>query len=252
MGTYIPFPNVPYYPGVPQLVRPVQEVIADNPILAIGLGTAETLLASALQQSPRWGIFDANKNQVGLPIGSNSSSVQSLIDTLASQLTGQTAPVLSTIGIDYVKEMIVSDFPVELGGFASYNKVEKPAEPLITLALAGSQSDRTNFLSIIDAACKSVNLYSVVTPEIQYFNYTFLRYRYCRRSGRGVTLLVVEIAMREVRQVSAAYTTSSPIVNPANAASTPQTNNGMLQTTAPDVSTLKAASNSFFSWVSSF
>ncbi len=242
-NTFIPYPTVPNYPGVPQLARPVQETIAANPVLAIGIGTAETLLASAIQQAPQWGIFDAAGNQVGLSIGGNSNSVGSFIDALAGQITGTSAPVLSTIGLDYLKEMAVSDFPTEAGGFASYNKVEKPAEPTITLALAGTASDRTNFLTAIDTACKSTSLYHVVSPEIQYINYTFLRYRYSRRAGRGVTLLVVEIAMREVRQVSATYATSSPIVNPADAASTAQVNNGMTQATAPDQSTLLSITN---------
>jgi len=243
MGTYIPFPNVPNYPGVPQLVRPVQETIADNPVLAIGIGTAETLLASAIQQAPQWGIFDTNGNQVGLSITGNASTAQSLIDTLASQVTGVTTPVLSTIGLDYLKEMAVSDYPTELGGFASYNKVEKPAEPTLTLAFAGSLSDRATFLNAIDAACKSTNTYSVVTPEVVYANYTFLRYRLSRRANKGVTLLMVDVTMREVRQVSATYTTASPIVNPANAGSTPEVNNGMTQPTAPDQSTLLSITN---------
>jgi hypothetical protein len=242
-NTFIPFPNVPYYPGVPKLVRPVQETIAANPILAIGIGTAETLLASAFQQSPQWGIFDSSGDQVGLGISGNSSSLKSLIQTLESQVTGSLAPVLSTIGLDYLKEMTVSDFPTEGGGFATYNKVEKPAEPNITLALAGSVRDRSIFLAAIDAACKSTANYSVITPEIQYVNYTFLRYRYSRRATKGATLIVVDIAMREVRQVSAAYTTASPIVNPANAASTPQANNGMTQAATPDQSTLLSITN---------
>jgi hypothetical protein len=242
-NTFIPYPNVPAYPGVPQIVRRASAVIAASPVLAIGIGTAETLLASAYQQAPQWGIFDAAGNQVGLGITQNANSVQSFAKSLEGQFTGKSAPILSTISVDYIKEMIVSDFPVEGGGFASYNKVEKPAEPSVTLALAGSANDRTTFLNAIDAACKSTNNYAIFTPEIQYFDYTFLSYRYSRRSNRGVTLLVVEIRLREIRQVSASYTTRSPIVNPANAASTPQVNNGMAQAVTPEQSMLLSITN---------
>jgi hypothetical protein len=241
-GTFIPFPNVPEYPGVPQLTRPVSAAIASNPVLAIGIGTAETLLASALQQYPKWGIYTSSGNQVGISISGNST-LDNLVNSLATQVAGGGTPTLSTISLDYMKEMTVSDFPVEMGGFASYNKVEKPAEPTITLALAGSASDRTSFLNAIDTACKSTNLYSVISPEVQYVNYTFLRYRYSRRSNKGVTLLMVDVTMREVRQVSATFTTASPIVNPANAASTPQVNNGMTQAATPDQSTLLSITN---------
>ena len=50
----IPFPNVPAYPGVPALIRPVSTAIASVPALAIALGAVETLLINALQQAPQW------------------------------------------------------------------------------------------------------------------------------------------------------------------------------------------------------
>ena len=34
---YIPYPNVPEYPAVPPLVRPVSSAIASLPVLAIGI-----------------------------------------------------------------------------------------------------------------------------------------------------------------------------------------------------------------------
>ena len=45
---------------------------------------------------------------------------------------------LSTNSVDFSKDTKVSDFPVEQGSFASYNKVETPASPIVTLCLTGS------------------------------------------------------------------------------------------------------------------
>lgn len=236
----IPFPNVPAYPGVPALTRPIQIAIAERPILSIAIGTIENLLILALQQYPRWGIFDAAGNQLGI----NSNSNNAILSVLESQITGATAPVISTVGVDFVKEMRVADFPVEGGSFASYNKVETPANPSVTLAIAGSENDRTNFLNAIDAATKSTNSYNVVTPTVTYVNYTLERYTYGRRAQRGATLLIVEVSLKEVRQVSAAFTVAvKPIVNPQNPAATPQVNSGMTQPAAPDTSTLKSLAN---------
>jgi len=243
LSTFIPYPNVPAYPGVPQLVRPIQVAIAEEPILAIGLGTVENLLGSAFQQAPRWGIFDLEGEQLGLTIAGSTTALQSLGNTLLDQLTGNSTPVLSTIGFDFLKEMKVSDFPVEQGGFASYNKVEMPANPTVMLAFAGSESDRTAFLAAIDAATKSTGLYNVVTPEVIYIGYTIERYRYSRRATKGATLLLVEIALKEVRQVSPAFATVSQIVNPQNTSATPQVNSGMTQPQATDQSTLLSITN---------
>lgn len=236
----IPFPNVPAYPGVPALVRPVQIAVARNVPLSIAIGTVENLLIQALQQAPRWGIFDAAGNQLGI----DANSGNPIITALASQLGGGTAPVLSTFAFDFRKETRIASFPVEGGSFATYNKVELPANPVVTLVMDGTESDRTNFLSAIDAACKSTALYSVVTPEVTYANYSLESYSYQRRASKGATLLMVEVVLEEIRQVSAAFTVATkPIVNPQNPAATPQTNSGMTQPATPDVSTLKSITN---------
>ena len=229
----IPFPNVPNYPGVPQLMRPIDAAVAQVPVLAIGLGSFANILGQSLQQTPQWGIFDAQGNQLGI----NSNTTPSIL----SVLEGSSVPTLSTYGFDFVKEMVVSGFPTEGGGFANYNKVEQPATPVVTLILDGSSGYRTNFLNAIDAACKSTNLYSVVTPEVTYVGYTMERYTYARRAQRGASLIIVDISMKESRSVMATFTTS--IVAPQNPTSTPQVNNGMTQPTTPDTSTLQKLSN---------
>lgn len=213
----IPFPNVPPYPGVPALPRAVVSAVASVPLLAIGLGTLEGILGSALQQPARWGIFDSSGNQLGTPLTESNSSV------------------LSTLEFDFVRETRISDFPIEQGSFASFNKVQIPANPIVTLALSGSESDRIDFLNAINAASLSTELYSVITPEVQYVNYNIERYRYERRASKGATLLIVDISLKEIRQVSAAFAT---ITIPKNPGATPQTNNGMTQPATPPQSTL--------------
>lgn len=237
---FIQFPNVPAFPGVPALVRPVQIAVARNTPLSIALGTVENLLIQALQQTPRWGIFDLAGNQLGI----NATQINPILSVLASQFSGAVAPSLSTLALDYVKETRVSDFPVEGGSFATYNKVELPANPLVTLTLAGTEDDRTTFLNAIDAACKSTNGYNIVTPTVTYTNYTIERYNYGRRAQRGATLLMVEVSLKEIRQVSASFTTATkPIINPQNPGATPQTNSGMTQPATPDTSTLRSIAN---------
>lgn len=240
----IPFPNVPNYPGVPQLARPVSAAIASVPVLAIGIGSLENILGSALQQAPRWGIWDQSGNEIGVASAASSGTLAAIGAALLSQLTGSADATLSTFGVDYTKEMRVSDFPVEGGGFASYNKVELPANAVVTLALAGTESQRTTFLNAIDTVCKSTQLCTVITPEVTYDNYTIERYRYQRRATRGATLLMVEVSLKEIRDVAAQYTTVvAPITNPQNPSATSPVSNGVTQPTAPPTSTLKSLAN---------
>jgi hypothetical protein len=151
--------------------------------------------------------------------------------------------LLSTGSVDYAKETRVSDFPLERGGFAAYNKVELPATPIVTLRYTGNENNRKEFLAQIEAACKSTELYNVVTPEVTYLNYSIERFDYERRAARGTTLLEVWIYLKEIRQVSAAFTESSRIVDPVDLGATPTVDNGKVQPRTPGASTLQTIVN---------
>lgn len=230
----IPFPNVPNVPGVPALPR------SPNfpPLLRAGLGLLQGMLWRIFQVETRWGIFDSKGKALGDP-----AKFTGLIgNALESAGLGST---MSTGSVDYSKETRVSDFPIEKGSFASYNKVETPASPVVTLCLTGSEKNRRTFLESIDTACKSTDLYSVVTPEVTYINYSVERYNYQRRSSKGATLLIVEISLKEIRQVSALYATSNKgnVDAPKDAGATPQADNGKVQAQTPPTSTLKSIAN---------
>lgn len=226
----IPFPNVPALPGVPALARAAQ-----GSFRASGSALLQGMLWRIFQVDTKWGVFDS----AGKALGDPSKFTGLAGAALEASGLGST---LSTASVDYSKETRVSDFPVERGGFANYNKVETPANPVVTLALAGSESNRQTFLAAIDAACKSVDLYSVVTPEVTYLNYSVERYNYQRRNSKGATLLIVEIALKEIRQVSAQYAMTD-INLPKDVGATPSATGGKVQAKTPNTSTLKSLAN---------
>src|SRR5574337_124086 len=94
----IPFPNVPNVAGVPALLRNVSNIgMAVTGALAVvaKYGSLSNFLA------PKWGIFRA--------------------DNLTPVVIAD-----SVVSVDYRNESRISDFPVELGSFGSYNKVATP------------------------------------------------------------------------------------------------------------------------------
>lgn len=222
----IPFPNIPVLPGVPSLPRSPSFPPAANVVL----GAIQGALWRAVGMDTRWGIYDQDGNSLG-----GIENISGMIESFGI------GPTLSTNSVEYSKETRVSDFPVEQGGFASYNKVELPASPVVILCLSGSESDRSKFLDGIDQAVKSTNLYSIVTPEVTYIDYSVERYNYSRRNSKGANLLIVEIELKEIRQVSSQYTQSNkgPVDNPKDIGATPSVDNGKVQPKTPDVSTLK-------------
>lgn len=230
----IPFPNIPKVPGVPALPR------SPNfpPAASAALGLVQGLLWRVFQVQTRWGIWDST----GKPLGDPSIFSGLFGNVLDAAGLGST---LSTGAVDYSKETRVSDFPVERGGFANYNKVETPAAPVVTLCLTGSENDRRTFLEAIDEACKSTDFYSVVTPEVTYRDYAIERYNYQRRNNRGATLLIVEISLKEIRQISSLFTlaTAALVDAPKNIGASPQADTGKVQAQTPSISTLKSITN---------
>lgn len=230
----IPFPSVPQLPGVPALPRSA----AFPPVVRAGLGLVQGMLWRMFQVQTRWGIWDSN----GKPLGDPSQFTGLINDALEAAGFGST---LSTGSVDYSKETRISDFPLERGSFANYNKVETPASPTVVLCMQGSEKNRSTFLDAIDKACKSTDLFDVVTPEVVYIDYAIERYSYARHNSRGATLLIVEISLKEIRQVSALYTTSNKgqVDAPKDKGATPQVDNGKVQAQTPPQSTLKSLAN---------
>lgn len=185
------FPNVPVAPGVPPVLR-AAETVADNAIL---LAADAAILAHAFQ-GPQWGIFD----QANRPV-----------------ITGDTV-----LGVDFRKEWRVSDYPIEEGGFASYNKVRTPFDIRVRFAYSGkgsilsaitsggvlgqiaagrnpSLANRTAFLQSLDAAAGSLSLFNVVTPEFTYAGCNIVHYDYRREARHGATMLIVDVWLNEIR-----------------------------------------------------
>lgn len=148
---------------------------------------------------PQWGIF----KQTGEPLIA--------VDSAAS------VPANSTESIDYARDYRVSDYPQEKGAFQSYNKVQVPFQAKVGFLIS---TTRTDFLNAIEAAAASLDIVTVVTPEIQYASANIIHYAY-RRDGRsGRQLIRVDVWCEEIRisggvlLSSSSDTTQSPNAAP--------------------------------------
>lgn len=170
--------TVPLLPGVPPLPfgvgvipSPVTILTADSPFV---LGQADAVI---------WGIFDQDGNAV---------------------VTGD-----SVRAFDFSNDYEISDYPVEDGGFYSYNKVATPFDARLVFMQGGDVDARAAFLDSLRTTLADINLYTVVTPEIQYDLANIVGVRYRRVANEGATLLSVEVRVREVRQVASSEFSST-------------------------------------------
>ena len=147
---------------------------------AIGLLKADALSVLSLFSAPQWGIFDQN----GKPI----LAVDSVSD------------------IEYVRDYDLSDYPQEQGAFETYNKVQNAFEAKLGFLINQS---RAEFLQSIEAAVASLQLVYVLTPEISYANGNLYHYGYRRTQRNGVSLIHVDVWVREIRVATATQQSSS-------------------------------------------
>lgn len=158
---------------------------------------------------PEWGIFDQNGNAI--------------------------IEADSVFGVEYARDFHISDYPQEQGAFESYNKVKVPYQAKVTFLISSSVDDRSTFLTALEQAVASLDLVTVVTPEITYPSANLTHMGYRREARQGATLLRVEVWCEEVRIVqtgglsNTSSTTSSQINEPQSTNAVPQQDNGSVQ-----------------------
>lgn len=111
------------------------------------------------------------------------------------------------LGCEYSSEAKSPDQPVEEGGFFSYNKLNTPYTVNVALAVSGDIQKLQNFLDVLEKLHTGTDLVNVVTPEKTYTSASIVGLNYSRKREDGLGMLTVELKLKEVRQVSTAYTT---------------------------------------------
>lgn len=162
------YPDVPIAPGVPPVPR---NPLA--PVFNVLLLVADEITVARFFEGPEWGIFD----QGGLPVVIPDS----------------------VLAMDYRREWRLSDYPVEQGGFQTYDKVAVPIDLRVRLSCGGAAMPRGAFLAALDAAAQTLETYTVATPDVVYPNVNIIHTDYRRAREGGSGMLVVDVWLEEVR-----------------------------------------------------
>jgi hypothetical protein len=150
-------------------------------------------------------------NAIGIPYYSNdaiSLPAQAVSATWGIYQGG--SPVLSTEGIGtsvasftYKQDWLLSDYPIEDGGFESYDKVLVPFDVRLRFVVTGSSSAIASFLNtlqqIADPAQQGLQLYDVYMPEITYPSCSVQHYDYTRTVENGGGILIVDVWLLQIR-----------------------------------------------------
>lgn len=161
------FPHVPIAPGVPALSRDPSVAIQQ-----VALLTQDAIAFFLGFGQPQWGIF-----KDGVPV------------VIAD----------SVISVEYRQGWNISDYPVEQGGFESFNKVGTPYVGRVRFATGGSASDRAAMLESIAAIAGDLNAYDIVTAEQVYINANVEQFDFRRTATSGMGLVAVDVMLTEIR-----------------------------------------------------
>jgi hypothetical protein len=226
------FPNVPNAPGVPPVLRQIGAVASTATLLIADVRK----VINAFSGGAQWGLF--------FPSGQPA-------------LVG----VDSTIAVDVRRDYATSDYPVEQGGFETYNKVIRPREIRVEIAVSGAGSllssiggslvslitgndpqvaNRGRTIDAMHALADSLAPLDIRTPEGAYGGYTIEHYDYRREARGGISLIKVDIWLREIRQAAKNAFTTEPakapdtatpptITDPKTAGASLPTNSGAVQ-----------------------
>lgn len=162
-------PDVPNVPGVPAL----SSYLTQN----LGFLTADAVSLLVLALPPTWGIF-----LDGIPV----------------------LPKNSTINFSYRQDWTISNYPVEEGGFQSYDKVQLPFDVRIRVVSGSTRTDCYALLAALDIIANTLNLYDVVTPERVYLSCNVTHYDYTRSATNGASIIIVDIGLVEIRVTATA------------------------------------------------
>ena len=118
----------------------------------------------------------------------------------------------SVTGVEYRKESMIADYPMEQGAFATYNKVKMPYDVRLRFTSGTDTAARAALIASLAAIADDVKLYDVVTPETVYTNVNVAHQDYRRTARNGVGLLTVDVWCLQIQtpQTSPGSSTAQP------------------------------------------
>lgn len=113
-------------------------------------------------------------------------------------------------------ESQVSDYPVETGAFAVYNKVRRPIGVSVTLVKTGSDVARFTWLAAIQQseAQAPTRLFTLISPQGVYVDYTLMAMSYETRQDRGQNMLYLTMQFLQIAQIPSSDDSKTNVQEP--------------------------------------
>ena len=144
---------------------------------------------------------------------------------------------LSWLDFDTIEEVgmrassTIARFPVQFGGFATYNKAHNPDEFGVIVSKGGlTQDGRQEFIKQLYDLKHSLDLVNLVTPDRVYYNVNMFDFDFRATAQAGSHIVTAQLKFMEVREVKAQYVDSkTTTVNAKDPSAKPAVDKGTVQ-----------------------
>lgn len=145
--------------GIPQLMTPPA-----GSALRSAITLAQGAVYDFLSTETRWGIYFANTSYpviLGISepssisgVLSQATSVNGIKSLLNGELMATEVTIDSVVSVSQRKGSELSNYRIETGSFATFNKVEKPRQVQLRITKGGPEDERGMFLRWLDKRAK--------------------------------------------------------------------------------------------------
>lgn len=222
--------------GLPPLPGAILATIPT--VILAGLNPAAGI---APTQTPVYGIFTQQSGSTG----GQTNALGTTTNPFQAGSPGQAALTgyASIVGFSTQADSKTPTYPIEQGGFGTYNKVEMPSGFKLQYTVNGGPQQISAFVGRLQALKADTNLYTVVMPEYGWQNVNVIHWDTRRTGsvnngrGSGISLVTFDVWLNEIRQANAPQFSNTGTGASPTATATPdaqaQQQDGTVQPTAP-------------------
>ena len=146
----------------------------------------------------------------------------------------------SVLSIEFKQEWVIADYPIEEGGFESYDKVQRPFDVRMKFSAGRNEAARQALLESVQSIAGDYNLYDFVSPTDIIESVNIQHFDYQRTATSGLGLFVIEVWGWQI-QVSV----GSGLSNTASPASADPGSVGPAQPGTPTLNQIQMTNNGF-------
>lgn len=112
----------------------------------------------------------------------------------------------SMLAVEISSDSTLPEEPIEKGSFATYNRTLYSDRLKVRLGIEGDEAELQRAQDVLKELKTGADVFSLATPDYEHQNLTLEGYDYTRDTTAAGGLLVVDLRLKEIREVETATT----------------------------------------------